>query len=154
MSVHGADAGGHSVAIVALDDGDRVVLVRRFRQRGPAIWGLPGGLLDRPGEQPREAARRRLEAQTALIATAWRRLLIMQPDPGADGERVHLFVATGLKVSAEPAGDGDEAIKEVLVVPVADAIHMVAEGGIANGVPIAALLATRQWLAELEAAAR
>ena len=148
------NVGGHSVAIVALDEEDRVLLVRRFRHPGQSLWGLPGGPLDRPGEQPREAARRRLEAQTALIATSWQRLLIMQPSPGDDGERVHLFAATGLKVSAEPAGDGDDAIKEVLVVPVAEAIRLVAEGGIANGVPIAALLATRQWLAELDLAVR
>src|SRR6185312_10890513 len=50
-----------AVGVVALDDADRVLLVRQYRH--PArwrLWELPAGLLDHPGENPLDAAKREL----------------------------------------------------------------------------------------------
>ena len=46
-----------SVGVVALDDADRVVLVRQYRHPlGGTIWELPAGLIDVPGEPLVDAA--------------------------------------------------------------------------------------------------
>ena len=52
-----------AVAVLALDDEDRVVLVHQYRHpAGGTLWELPAGLLDMPGEDPLAAARRELAA--------------------------------------------------------------------------------------------
>ena len=54
--------------IVALDDQDRVVLLRQYRHPvGRHLWELPAGLRDADGEPPLETAKREL-AEEALLA--------------------------------------------------------------------------------------
>jgi len=48
-----------AVGVVALDDTERVVLVRQYRHPvGARLWELPAGLLDVAGEDPALAASR------------------------------------------------------------------------------------------------
>src|SRR5438046_3546981 len=48
-------------AVVAVDDGGRVVLIRQYRHAaGGYIWELPAGVLHAPGEPPRACAAREL----------------------------------------------------------------------------------------------
>jgi 8-oxo-dGDP phosphatase len=42
-----------SVAVVAVDDQQRVLLIRQYRHpAGKYLWELPAGLCDKPGEPP------------------------------------------------------------------------------------------------------
>jgi ADP-ribose pyrophosphatase len=57
-----------TVAVLALTDDDRVVLVRQFRPGpGQVLMELPGGVVD-PGESPVEAARRELLEESGYAA--------------------------------------------------------------------------------------
>ncbi len=48
-----------SVAVVAVDDRQRVLLTRQYRHpAGQYLWELPAGLCDKPGEPPLDAAQR------------------------------------------------------------------------------------------------
>ena len=50
-----------AVAVAAVDDEDRLVLVYQYRHAmGRRLWELPAGLLDEPGESPQVAAAREL----------------------------------------------------------------------------------------------
>ena len=50
-----------AVAIAAIDDQQRVLLIRQYRQPFEQyLWELPAGLCDQPGESPWQAARREL----------------------------------------------------------------------------------------------
>lgn len=57
------------VVIFALDDQDRVVLIRQYRYPiGGYVYELPAGLVE-PGEDPRQAAIRELYEETGLTLT-------------------------------------------------------------------------------------
>ena len=50
-----------AVAVVALDEDDRVVLIHQYRYPlGRRLWELPAGLLDVAGEDPVRTAQREL----------------------------------------------------------------------------------------------
>ena len=77
------EVAGHpgAVAVVAIDDEDRVLLVRQWRSSaGQALLEIPAGTLeyvDRSRgvvEEPGEAAPRELEEETGYRAGAWRLL--------------------------------------------------------------------------------
>jgi ADP-ribose pyrophosphatase len=97
-----------SVAIVAVDDHDRVVLVRQTR--APArtrLLELPAGTVE-AGEEPLETARRELAEETGLRGGAWRPLARFWTSPGFLAERMHLFLAEGVQPGeARPQSDED-----------------------------------------------
>src|ERR671936_1524521 len=56
-------------AVVALDDGGRVVLLRQYRYAaGGYLWELPAGVLDAPDEPPRACAARELTEEAGVEA--------------------------------------------------------------------------------------
>jgi 8-oxo-dGTP pyrophosphatase MutT (NUDIX family) len=85
-----------AVAIVAIDDADRVVLVRQWRHAvGRALWELPAGTRD-PEEEPDHTAERELAEETGLRAASIRKLIAAPLTPGYSTEVMHFYVATGL----------------------------------------------------------
>jgi ADP-ribose pyrophosphatase len=106
-----------AVAIVAVDSGERVVLVRQER---PAVGGplleLPAGKLD-PGEEPLAAAKRELREETGLHGGEWAEVAAVYASPGFTDERFHLFVATGLAEGEAEPDEGEEL--EIVRVPAA-----------------------------------
>jgi ADP-ribose pyrophosphatase len=114
-----------SVAIVAVDGEDRVVLVRQPRE--PArkhLLEVPAGTLDR-GEDPIAAARRELQEETGLHGGRWRQGPSIYPSPGFLREVVHLFLAEGLE-EGESAPEEDEEL-ELVRWPVAELGDRLAE---------------------------
>lgn len=85
-----------AVAIVAIDDADRVVLVRQWRHAvGRALWELPAGTRD-PEEEPDRTAERELAEETGLRASSLRKLVSAALTPGYSTEVMHFYVATEL----------------------------------------------------------
>lgn len=137
---------GHddAVAVIALDADDQVTLVRQYRHAvGERLWELPAGLCDVEGEEPLETARRELREETGLEADHWRPVIEMIPSPGFCTERVHVFLATGLREVGRPEAEHEEADMEVARVPFAEAVDAVLDGGITNGIAVAGILAAR-----------
>ncbi len=86
-----------AVAILALDEQDRVPLVFQYRHAaGMRMWELPAGLLDVPHELPVAAAQRELAEEADLQAESWFTLLDWQLTPGGSSEAMRCFVARGL----------------------------------------------------------
>lgn len=135
---------GGAVAMVALDDQQRVVLVRQYRH---AVRGLvievPAGKLD-GDEDPLEGARRELSEETGFQAGHYTQLGSFYPAPAWSTEFVYLYLATDLTPGPTHL-EADEAI-ELLQVPLAEAIELIHSGAITDGKTIAALLLAQQRL--------
>lgn len=85
-----------AVAIVAIDDSDRVILVRQWRHAiGRPLWELPAGTRDRD-ETPARTAERELAEETGLRASQISPIATAPLAPGYSTEVMHFFVATGL----------------------------------------------------------
>ncbi|MFK3833441.1 NUDIX domain-containing protein [Microbacterium sp. NPDC087868] len=125
-----------AVAILALDDDERVLLIQQYRHPiRHRDWELPAGLLDVPGEEPLEAARRELAEEADLTASQWVPLVSSWTTPGGNDELIHIFLATGLSDAETPhAREDEEADIRVEWVPLADAVDAVLAGRMRNGI--------------------
>lgn len=141
---------GHdnAVGVVALDEQDRITLVHQYRHAvGDRLWELPAGLCDVEGEEPLETARRELVEETGLEAEHWRPVIEIVPSPGFCTERVHVFLATGLRGVTQPDVEHEEADMQVRQMPLTEAVDAVLDGRIVNGIAVAGILAARELLA-------
>ena len=91
-----------AVAVAAVDDQGRLLLIRQYRHPVAAyMWEIPAGLLDKPGEDLVECARRELAEEAGVTATQWSTLLELALSPGGTSERITIFRATGLTVDPD-----------------------------------------------------
>lgn len=126
------------VAIVPVDTGGNVALVRQYRlPAGDFLLEAPAGGVDE-GEDVEAAARRELEEETGLRAGRLRRLAGFYVSPGYVTEFIHVFLATELE-QGRPGGDADEEIT-VERLPLVEAVRMVERGEIRDGKSIIGIL--------------
>ena len=125
-------------AILAVDDGGYIHLVRQFRYPyREAILEIPAGKLEK-GEAPEIAAARELQEETGLVAETVEPYGVIYPSPGYTNERLYIFKASGIaKDVAHP--DEDEFLNLVRI-PFADALDMVLSGQIKDAKTCFAIL--------------
>jgi 8-oxo-dGDP phosphatase len=137
-----------AVAVVAIDDKGRVVLVRQYRHPvGGYLWELPAGLRDADGEPPLETAKRELAEEARLAADRWSLLATSYSTPGFCDEQVLIYLAEGLSEVPVPEGftvEHEELDMTVERVPLGDAVQRVFDGGIRNASAVIGLLAAAQ----------
>jgi len=127
-----------SVFVVALDEEDRVCLVRLERYTTGTSWEVPAGGSD--GDEPLVAAKRELLEETGLVAEEWTELGTMHALNGVADAPEHVFLARGLRTGRDAAAtQHEEGIDEMAWVPFADTLAMVADGRIRDGETVAAL---------------
>jgi 8-oxo-dGTP pyrophosphatase MutT (NUDIX family) len=89
-----------AVAVLALDDDDRVLLIKQYRHPVRAReWEIPAGLLDAAHEPPLEAARRELAEEADLVASDWAVLADYFTTPGGSDEAIRVYLARGLSAT-------------------------------------------------------
>ncbi|NLG56331.1 MAG: NUDIX hydrolase [Rhodococcus sp.] len=131
-----------AVAIVAVDEDDRIVLVYQYRHPvGRRLWEIPAGLLDIPGEDPLAAAQRELVEEAGLTAASWSVLIDVAVSPGFTDESIRVYLAEGLTEVERPTPEHEEADLQVERFPVADAVEMVLAGEIVNATAVASISA-------------
>ncbi len=137
-----------AVAVVAVDDEDRVVLVRQYRHPvGEHLWELPAGLRDSDGEPPLQTAKRELAEEALLSAGRWSLLATSYNSPGFCDEQVLIYLAEELAVADRPVGfvvEHEELDMTVERVPLSDAVQRVFDGDIRNASAVIGLLAAAQ----------
>jgi ADP-ribose pyrophosphatase len=144
-SVAGRDYQVHpgSVAVLALDDEDRVLLIRQYRHPvRQKLWEIPAGLLDVPGENPLHAAQRELYEEAHVKAEDWRVLTDVYTSPGGCDEAIRIFLARGL---SEADGERfevehEEIDLEYARVPVAELVRGVLAGELHNNCLVVGVL--------------
>ncbi len=126
-----------AVAIVALDEQDRVALVGQWRYTLDAYsWELPEGGVP-PNESALDGARRELREETGLEAAEWREVARIAVSNSVTDELGTIFLATGL-AQGNAAPDETEQLV-VRWVPYETALAMIDSGRITDLLSIAAL---------------
>jgi 8-oxo-dGDP phosphatase len=134
-----------AVAVLALDEEGRVVLLRQYRHPvGDYLWELPAGLRDADGEPPLETAKRELAEEVRLAAARWSLLTTHYSSPGFCDEQVLIYLAEELSDADLPEGftvEHEELDMTVERVPLDDAVQRVFDGDIRNVSAVVGLLA-------------
>lgn len=139
-----------AVAIAALDDEERLVLIYQYRPAiGRRIWEMPAGLLDGgTDEEPVEAAKRELVEEVGITADDWSTLVDVVGCPGFADESVRVYLARGLHdVDRPAAADDEEADLLIRRVPLPDLVTGAMSGDLVNGPCIAGVFAAAEVVA-------
>lgn len=116
------------VAVVALDDGDNLLMVRQFRYpTGQVLLELPAGKLEK-GEDPALCGKRELGEECGCTAAVFQPLAKLIPTCAYDTEIIHIYYAANLTASAQHL-DPDEFLT-VEKIPFQQAVEMVLNGEI------------------------
>jgi ADP-ribose pyrophosphatase len=132
------------VAVLALDDEDRVLVLKQYRHPvRQKLWEIPAGLLDIPGENPLHAAQRELYEEAHVKAGDWRVLADIYTTPGGSDEAVRVFLARDV---SEADGERfevaeEEADLEYARVPLAELVRGVLAGDLHNSCLVVGVLA-------------
>ncbi|WP_344529995.1 NUDIX hydrolase [Streptomyces albiaxialis] len=133
-----------SVAILALDDQDRVLVLSQYRHPvREKLWEIPAGLLDIPGENPLHAAQRELYEEAHVKAEDWRVLVDVYTTPGGSDEAVRIFLAQQL---SEADGERfevseEESVMELARVPLEELVRGALAGELHNNCLVVGALA-------------
>lgn len=126
-------------AVLALDDEDQLILVRQHRIAVDRLtWEIPAGKLDGPDEDPFLCARRELSEETGLEAEHWQKLTVLETTPGFCNERIHLYMATGLRQGESHPDEGE--FVSVSRMPLKEAAAKVMQGEFRDGKTALAIL--------------
>ncbi|MFF1285501.1 NUDIX domain-containing protein [Streptomyces sp. NPDC058299] len=144
-SVAGRDYQVHpgSVAVLALDDEDRVLLINQYRHPvRHRLWEIPAGLLDVPGENPLHAAQRELYEEAHVKAGDWRVLTDVYTTPGGCDEAVRIFLARNLSAADQQRfeAEHEETDMEHARVPVEELVRRVLAGDVHNNCLVVGVL--------------
>lgn len=134
-----------AVAVVALDDQDRVVLVRQYRHPvGRPLDELPAGLLDKDGEPALHTAKRELAEEAGLAATDWQLLVDLLTSPGMSDEATRIYLARDLRDVERDIQEHEEAELTSSRVPLSELADGVLAGRYENALLIAGVLAAER----------
>ena len=138
-----------AVGVIALDDQDRVALVRQYRH--PVRQRLiepPAGLLDVDGEDYLKAMQRELAEEVGLAADRWDVLVDLFTTPGIIGEALRVYLARDLRPVDAPDDflrAGEEAHMDTVWASLDDLVAAVLDGRVQNPTLVTGMLAA--WTA-------
>ncbi|WP_018295442.1 NUDIX domain-containing protein [Corynebacterium lubricantis] len=137
-----------AVAVVALDDQNRIAMVEQYRHSvGARLWELPAGILDFAGEEPLTGAERELAEEAGLAADSWSLLTDIVTSPGFCEETVRIFLARDLREVERPEVSEEEADMNFSWVPFHEAVNAVMAGKIANSIALAGIMTAAEVVA-------
>lgn len=120
-----------AVAVVAIDDQQRVLTISQYRHPvGARMVEIPAGLLDDFDEDPAEAAARELLEESGYVAQHYEALVDICTTPGSSSETLRIYLATGLTRGAWDATELHAEEQEISVewVPISEAVSAILGG--------------------------
>lgn len=128
------------VAIAALTDEGKMVMVRQFRKAAEkVVLEVPAGKIEL-GEDPALTAVRELKEETGYTPAHCEHLTSFYSSIGYSTEKIHIYLATGL-TPGETDFDDNEAIDMEEYWP-EELLRMIDDGEIEDGKTITAILLT------------
>ena len=127
-----------AAAILAFDEKNKVILVRQHRFPHGYVLEIPAGTLEKR-EEPIKCAFRELEEETGYRAKKMIPLITYYPSIGYNTEKIHCFLASGLKKIAGLKLDDDE-ILYVVKMDMQKLLRMIKSGKIQDSKTICAVL--------------
>ena len=136
-----------AVVVIALDEDDRVLLIRQYRHPiAMMMFEPPAGLLDVKGEPAHETAARELAEESGYQATTWNVLVDFFNSPGGSSEAIRVFLARDLTEVAggRPlTGEAEEAFLPRVWVPLDEAVELILEGALGSPSAVVGILAAK-----------
>jgi ADP-ribose pyrophosphatase len=127
-----------AVVVLAIDDQDRVLLIRNRRYAIDQILiELPAGTLEKK-EDPMNCAGRELLEETGYLARRLKPIGSYFTSPGILTEKMYAFAAYDLQKKQTALEEGEEI--ELEPTPMDEALRMIGDGRIQDGKTIATLL--------------
>ena len=149
--LYGVVETGGAVFIVAIDEAERVLLVRLDRHTTGESLEIPAGGLD--GQEPVVAARRELREEAGYAAVSWQHLATLAGLNGIAEAQHHFFLARDLSETGESVADQqEEGILAVQRIALDEALRMCFMGEITDVDTVAGLALARDALAREELA--
>jgi len=112
-----------AAAILAIDNDNKVILVKQHRYPHGNVLEIPAGTLEKR-ENPKKCAFRELQEETGYKAQKMTPLITYYPSVGYNTEAIHCFVASGLSKPGDLKLDEDEIIS-VVKIPLKKLIKMI-----------------------------
>jgi len=135
---------GSAVVLPVFPDG-RILLIRQYRHAaGEYLWELVAGHKE-PNETFAEGAKRELIEETGYTAKRVRKLLTIFPSPGLLGERMEIFLATGLTKGTARPEDDEKITSRILTLREAE--QWIRTGKIHDAKSVSGILYYAQFLA-------
>lgn len=135
-------------SILAVDEMQRVYLVRQFRKPYDQILlEIPAGKLE-IGEDPADCAARELTEETGLRAEKIEWLATIYPTPGYCSEVLSIYLATGLTQGEANPDDGEHLTCHAY--PLSEVMTMIDRGEIRDAKTMVALLTLSRRLSDPE----
>ncbi|TCS93491.1 NUDIX hydrolase [Hazenella coriacea] len=126
-----------AVAVFAITDENRLVLVRQFRKPlEKTILEIPAGKLEK-GEDPADCAKRELEEETGYVAGQLEPMVSFYTSPGFANEYLYLFQAKELQ-KGQVHLDEDEFV-ELVELTLEECQAEIAKGTICDAKTVAAI---------------
>lgn len=131
------------VAIVAIDNDDKILLVKQYRKpANQELLEIPAGGIE-PGESPEDAVKRELAEETGYQPNRVIKLGGFYSAPGFCTEYLYLFLATDLVPYRLDAEDTESI--ELVRIPMDEAIALVMSNTICDSKSIAGLLTYQEY---------
>lgn len=134
-----------AVAVIALDEQDRVLLIRQYRHAvGTYLFEPPAGLLDAAGEPAHRTAIRELAEEAGYEALDWSVLVDLYLTPGGSSEAIRIYLARGLAPLSDGrihTGEAEEAHLPRAWVPLDEARDLALAGAIGSPTAVTGILA-------------
>ena len=127
-----------AAAILAFDEDKKIILVKQHRYPHGYVLEIPAGTLEKR-EKAIKCAFRELEEETGYKAKKMTSLITYYPSIGYNSEKIHCFIASGLKKVSDLKLDEDE-ILSVEKIDMKKVLNMIKTGKIQDSKTICAVL--------------
>lgn len=128
------------VHIVPFDHEGRLLVTRQYRHGNEQIqWEIPCGMVDESDPSPLAAAQRELHEETGCEGEEFIELPIVYANPARQNNRLHSYIATGVRVCGEQKLDATENI-QFDFVEVEAVLEWLRQGRFPNALLVSSLM--------------